>query len=581
MNRRVIFLIISLLIIFSLSFYVYARITDGASYRPLNIGRITSPANATLMWVGNDPSSARPKIDLNFVGSLFTSSSNFTTNVSWVLRGVTSGINYTLVRVNDTLAAGTQTGNVTNVTNLKVIPTSILEGYYNLTIVLYNVTGNFGDGDLDGSNIVRLSGAFSNTSTNNLSLGSGAGTTIGVPQPAGHNIYVFSSLRIGGINISTPEKGTNISGTYNFTNTISAYNMTTNVTWIAINDSGGSIVLGINSTTNGTFFSFNTANLRDGNYTIFANATNNSAYGAGSSVVDSNPNVKVDNNAPAVTITLSEADAKIFTRGELKVTCTSVDGGGTGVLTRKIEVVKPNGDVITKSDVDEFTFKDLDTSATGSYTARCIAEDYVALERKLEKAFDVRVRSSSGAAAAAGGVPSFDYDLSEKITHIASAREGQIRDFTLDGTTRHEIQFKKVTETTVTLVISSEPQEITLNIGESKEVDLNDDGKNDLKVILNTIVNGRANLSLDKLEGAALITPEEEIEPLGEGEPEREAQPEPGPGEPSVPTGFGTTAIIIIVIVIVFVVGYFLWKGKGKGKKGHIKFSRSELKAVK
>ncbi len=599
MNKRVLIIVISLLVLISLSFIVVGVSLWGS---PAAQGVINSPTNGTVIWMSNDPNPPRPALDLTFVGFLFSAAGqggggNGTTNASWVLRSTTSGNNYTLARINDTV--GINSINVTNITSFTNLPVLGINGgrppsgIYNLTIYLTNGTygvGGYSIGELVGTNAINF-----NTSNQgyNITVGGGFSTGIG-----GHNVEIRSSLdsplMIGGgglgpINISQNNlsRGMNISGIFTFIANISGKNMTTNVTWYAtlISTSNGTnngsasvpMILGTNSSLNGTYITVNTKGLlANGNYTITMNATNSTVpLGGGEShIQDIVTNVYIDNEAPAMSVSLSDSDDKLFTREEQTVTCRAVDPD-IGLASNNMQLVKPNGDTIDKGDVPSFTFKDADTAASGTYKAKCIASDKVGNKAEVEKEFTVRVRSSSGTTE---GGPSYDYTFEEKDTVVASGREGSTKTFTFDGIETHTLEFVTVTETSVTLRISSTPQEFTLSVGGSQDVDINDDGKVDVKVTLTIIDALRASVTLDKLAGAAMIgeapTPGEEP-----GAPTT-ADRAPGAGIAPERAGSATAIIIIIVIVIVIVGGYLLWsKGKkGKGKKGHVKFTRAELK---
>ena len=137
MNKNVSILLISLFIITSLTGVVYAiyggtrsEIAHGA------YGFISSPADSSYMWIGTDPTATRPTLDLLFV-SRFTGS-NFTTNATWVMRR-SSGVNFTLAQLFNVSAAGTNIGNLTNITNFRTIP-SLPQGSYNLTLNVSNTT---------------------------------------------------------------------------------------------------------------------------------------------------------------------------------------------------------------------------------------------------------------------------------------------------------------------------------------------------------------------------------------------------------------------------------------------------------
>src|SRR3989344_4773805 len=70
---------------------------------------------------------------------------------------------------------------------------------------------------------------------------------------------------------------------------------------------------------------------------------------------------------------------------------------------------------------------------------------------------------------------------------------GTAKSFTLDGTVTHKITFKSITDKAATVIFESEPVEVTLEIGETKQVDLDQDQINDIEVTLNKIVVGEAD----------------------------------------------------------------------------------------
>jgi hypothetical protein len=81
-----------------------------------------------------------------------------------------------------------------------------------------------------------------------------------------------------------------------------------------------------------------------------------------------------------------------------------------------------------------------------------------------------------------------------------SGIEDSVASFSLDGIILHEIKVESVGEDGATLVISSEPQTLDFVIGESKEVDVDGDGLNDLIVTLEGVSDGRANFDIKRIE---------------------------------------------------------------------------------
>lgn len=94
-----------------------------------------------------------------------------------------------------------------------------------------------------------------------------------------------------------------------------------------------------------------------------------------------------------------------------------------------------------------------------------------------------------------------DVDISSSASSSASVKgsEGTAKSFTLDGKVKHKVTFTRITSNTVTLIIQSEPVELTLIIGQSQEVDIDKDGKNDVLVTLVSILNGQAELTMKNL----------------------------------------------------------------------------------
>jgi Zn-dependent metalloprotease/subtilisin-like proprotein convertase family protein len=111
----------------------------------------------------------------------------------------------------------------------------------------------------------------------------------------------------------------------------------------------------------------------------------------------------------------------------------------------------------------------------------------------------------------------------------------------------HSIKLGQVLESSIVLEIRSEPRVVSLDSGESKEFDLNQDGKNDFKLTLSKIFNGKATLILFYL-------PSEEA---GAAEPKKE----------SPRLSWVAYLIIAIVLILVFILITFVKKRSNRGKK--------------
>ncbi len=107
------------------------------------------------------------------------------------------------------------------------------------------------------------------------------------------------------------------------------------------------------------------------------------------------------------------------------------------------------------------------------------------------------------------GVESFDDfgDWVESGTHSVDAEEGSMYTFTFISSDYQEeehfitVQDVNIEQSSVTLLIQSEPQEIILFLGTGREVDLNADGENDLLIVLDSLSSeGIASLQFSKLD---------------------------------------------------------------------------------
>ncbi len=126
--------------------------------------------------------------------------------------------------------------------------------------------------------------------------------------------------------------------------------------------------------------------------------------------------------------------------------------------------------------------------------------------------------SGTGGSSGGGGGGSsktlFDVDFTKKSSATFTVGQGISKTFTFDGFTGHSIIVDSVRSETVTFVIKPGLSNFTISIGETKEIDINKDGLNDLKVILNGITNGIAEYTLEKIdEGVARITGKTIIRP--------------------------------------------------------------------
>ena len=258
---------------------------------------------------------------------------------------------------------------------------------------------------------------------------------------------------------------------------------------------------------------------------------------------------------PTVTLT-APSDTTITVSNSIKYTCNGADG--SGVASCSLKLTKPGGTTVTKTGCGtEQTFTLTDTNEAGTNTVQCTLTDNVGHTASTSKTFSVSAATTGGAGAGGGGggggagsTPenpvtvqqgeSVDAGtLTTTETYTSVAKEGTVT-FTVAGSS-HSAKVLDVTTDSVTIEISSTPQQLTLTIGETKEVDLTDDDKNDLSVTLKSITDGKADLVFKSLE---VVAP-----------PAEEEKPGVVTGEAAKPT-YTWLWIVLIVIVVVLVIWY-------------------------
>ncbi|MBI2667956.1 hypothetical protein HYX17_04280 [Candidatus Woesearchaeota archaeon] len=282
---------------------------------------------------------------------------------------------------------------------------------------------------------------------------------------------------------------------------------------------------------------------------------------------------QIDSSLPAATLTMP-AQTSIDVRATIKFTCTGTDST-SGVKEYKTTVTRPDATTVVKTTSvagTEVSFTGDDTNQAGDYTVECKVTDNAANEKATTSSFSATYATAAGAGGGGGGGGgaggaagvSFDVDFSQATVTEASIEvaEGSSRTFSFDGQTTHTLRVDSIADNAATVTISSTPQTFVLNVGESRKVDVNQDGLDDIEVTLNSIDNGVADLSIKKIEEGAAAVAEEEKAAAEEAEETGAAPAEGVAPEPVAQTGYGTmiAVIVIIVIIIGLVVYYFMRK---------------------
>jgi hypothetical protein len=233
-------------------------------------------------------------------------------------------------------------------------------------------------------------------------------------------------------------------------------------------------------------------------------------------------NITFDDTAPTMSsLTTTDLDAIIAPLESITYTCVASDNlRGVGSVVYMFKMAKPGQNEDTASITTSYsgtsthTFTNTDTNEAGGYTVWCYAKDAVSNRGTLSKTFTVQHGGSGSTSSGGGGggssaavIATVDVDLTKTTSNKMTVAQGSSKKFTLDGTTSHKLTVNKVTATSVQITLMSTPVTLELFTGDSKLVDLDGDGDNDVKVTLNKITGSNADITIEKLVAATPTTP--------------------------------------------------------------------------
>ncbi|MCK5149671.1 hypothetical protein KAJ87_01990 [Candidatus Pacearchaeota archaeon] len=195
------------------------------------------------------------------------------------------------------------------------------------------------------------------------------------------------------------------------------------------------------------------------------------------------------------------------------------------------------------------------TSDTGSYTATCTVTDNAGNSGSSSISYTVgNIKSSTTESSTKS------YWTKTYVINDEQFEEGYTKELAMNNQVKikvesayHHVGIIKLTETTATINISSNPIQVILSIGEDSKVDVTNDGFYDVYVLLNSIESNKANVTIqkiheeisDKEESSATTGEVEEEEDIGKFDEEKSSL---------------IWLWIILGIVILIVGGWFLFK---------------------
>ncbi len=303
----------------------------------------------------------------------------------------------------------------------------------------------------------------------------------------------------GLMNITSPDGGEiliNDTHTINWTRQSSARTITYYIYYS--NDSGVTYRL-FDSTTNLNYsWKINNSLIESSNYYIkivpLAESVN------GTNDVSTN-NFTVDPNNP--TVALTQSASGLLNLGEARTfTCTVSDTIGISTMSMTIDGKSCSG---TSSCNIVYV-----AATTGDKTATCSASDISGRSKSTSLTVSI-VSSAGGTGSGGGGGSGGSGTIAEPIAEVTPAETVDVTSVT--GSTslsvnenanvvingiQSSLTVTSVSASSATATIAGET--ITLNVGQSQDVDLNDDGVKDVKVTLAGIINGEAKFEIQKAE---------------------------------------------------------------------------------
>ncbi|MHA1866182.1 MAG: hypothetical protein ACTSWZ_06720, partial [Candidatus Heimdallarchaeaceae archaeon] len=208
----------------------------------------------------------------------------------------------------------------------------------------------------------------------------------------------------------------------------------------------------------------------------------------------------------------------------------------------------------------------------GSHLITVIAYDQAGNNVTNTSVTVTRTSTSTGGGGGGGAAAGTTTVISFTTAGVdTSLRVNDIAKFAFGGA-YHTIKVIKIGTDYVTLEISSDTVTVTLNLLESKKLDLNNDNYYDLYVKLNEIKSSKAYLTVKNIHEVItpVVTPpveeeepEEVPEELPEEVPEEEPEEEVPPEEEEVPPAKPKTAMIIVLIIaLLALIGYLIYEKK-------------------
>lgn len=422
--------------------------------------------------------------------------------------------------------------------------------------------------------------------------------------------FVLSAIAVSasiGLTISAPSNSSyhnsnvtitaTVTGVENFSNyTISIKDSSSVEVFYLINNSVNNV-----SATISEIWNVSDGGYTDGNFTINITAENATNEWTSSTLTG----IVLDRTNPNATIQFTDENLLNLTNalnvdygGELRVNCTPTDATANIDITKSYIAIKYPGISsysenlsLTENTTAQVraTISTAQSAKLGTFSVKCFVQDNAG--NNLETILNFTTQS-----VILGGTSPFTNE--DFVAPIASKviGKGTIEDYAgkygalpEDGDARlikklggikllvageeHEIKVEELEDESVSLLISSEPFTVTIGVNETKEIDVNADGVNDLEIYLHKIHQKAADLVFKEIMTPVLSNNDVMESPVDTVEDVVTA--------PETEKGLGwiwTLLILIIVILLLMAVVHKI-SGKGNSDSGNpqVKFTPRDL----
>lgn len=271
---------------------------------------------------------------------------------------------------------------------------------------------------------------------------------------------------------------------------------------------------------------FNTTSLAGGNYTLWVNASDN----VGNIRHQSIP-FGVDNVNPVAVASCSPStDYSGYT---FPCSCTGTDS---------LSGIASSTGTSTSSDGTGTPYK------SGTFTYTCTVEDYAGNSGNTSTTYKI-IESSGG-----GSVVYNNYNINQiQLDNGYSVNLSENDKLSFNAINEnHSITINSISGNIVTLTVASAPQVVSITEGQTKKIDLNNNGIYDIEISLNSIANNKADLTIKAIN---------ETVPSGKTTNETTKN---STGNTSPNNGMSAWDWILIVVIVIIA---FLWWMKVKKKR--------------